>query len=131
MVFSAPFTTSTHFVQAFPYTISAIYHGPTTSAPAYHDPYADAKTLGLYREISDHRHMEINATQIVGRILKSREMYEERQRVKGVKGIGEEAVRRREEMEREKADKDKMTIRQLKRADTDRQIREIEGEYGA
>jgi len=30
-------------------------------------------------------------------------MYEERQRVKGVKGIGEEAVRRREEMEREQA----------------------------
>lgn len=37
------------------------------------------------------------------RILKSREMYEERQRAKGEKAVGEEATRRREEMEREAA----------------------------
>jgi len=65
----------------------------------------DAKKLGLYREIGAHSYAHINATEIVGRILKSRDMYEERQRVKGVKGIGEEAVRRREEMEREQADR--------------------------
>lgn len=40
-------------------------------------------------------------------------MYEERQRVKGVKGIGEEAVRRREEMEREKAEQDRKDLEEL------------------
>lgn len=49
-------------------------------------------------------------------------MYEERQRVKGVKGIGEEAVRRREEMEREKEDKE--------RKKRERQYKEVEGEFG-
>ncbi|PBP16308.1 cytidylyltransferase [Diplocarpon rosae] len=45
--------------------------------------------------------------QIVQRILKSRDMYEERQRVKGVKGIGEDAARRREVMEEEQRKREK------------------------
>lgn len=57
--------------------------------------------MGLLREVSEHHFSHVNATEIVDRILKSRAMYEERQRVKGVKGIGEEAVRRREALERE------------------------------
>jgi len=90
-----------------PYPTHAVYHGPTVSSPPDEDPYTDAKALGLFREIQAHSYAHVNAAEIVGRILKSREQYEERQRVKGVKGIGEEAVRRREEMEREKAEKDK------------------------
>ncbi|KAF2150607.1 phosphoethanolamine [Myriangium duriaei CBS 260.36] len=107
VVFSAPFAPSTSFLEKLPYKVSAVYHGPTVSAPPGHDPYADAKASGLYREIEAHAYADINATSIVDRILRSREMYEERQRVKGVKGIGEEAVRRREELEREKEEQDR------------------------
>lgn len=72
-----------------------------------HDPYKDAKSMGLFQEVSSHEYSHVNATEIVDRILKSRAMYEERQRIKGVKGIGEEAVKRREEMEREREAKEK------------------------
>ncbi|KAL1302258.1 hypothetical protein AAFC00_002679 [Neodothiora populina] len=102
LVFSAPFTPSEHFLSTLPYKIDAVYHGPTISfVPGTHDPYTDAKSMGLLREVSEHPFSHVNATEIVDRILKSRALYEERQRVKGVKGIGEEAVRRREQMERE------------------------------
>ncbi|GAM87301.1 hypothetical protein ANO11243_053230 [Dothideomycetidae sp. 11243] len=107
VVFSAPFAPSKAFLAKLPHKITAVYHGPTVSAPPGHDLYADAKALGLYREIASHAYADINATSIVDRILRSRELYEERQRVKGVKGIGEEAVRRREELEREKAEQDR------------------------
>ena len=69
--------------------------------PGTHDPYTDAKEMGILREVTAHPYSHVNATEIVDRILKSRALYEERQRVKGVKGIGEEAVRRREALERE------------------------------
>jgi ethanolamine-phosphate cytidylyltransferase len=67
--------------------------------PLTYDPYSAAKTMGVYREIGEHNFAHVNAGQIVQRIMKSRDMYEERQRVKGVKGIGEDAQRRREAME--------------------------------
>ena len=69
--------------------------------PLTYDPYAAAKRMGIYREIGYHDFAGVNAGQIVQRIMKSRDMYEERQRVKGVKGIGEDAQRRREKMEEE------------------------------
>jgi ethanolamine-phosphate cytidylyltransferase len=69
--------------------------------PLTYDPYVAAKWMGIYREIGNHEFAGVNAGQIVQRILKSRDMYEERQRVKGVKGIGEDAQRRREKMEEE------------------------------
>jgi ethanolamine-phosphate cytidylyltransferase len=67
--------------------------------PLTYDPYIAAREMGIYTEIGRHEYAEVNAGTIVQRILKSRAMYEERQRVKGVKGIGEEAQRRRERME--------------------------------
>lgn len=69
--------------------------------PSNPDPYVDAKTLQVYHETPGHDFQNVDAEQIVSRILDSREQYEERQRVKGVKGVGEEAVKRREEMERD------------------------------
>lgn len=69
--------------------------------PLTYDPYVAAKEMGIYREIGSHEFAFVNAGQIVQRILKSRDMYEERQRVKGVKGIGEEAQRTRERLEEE------------------------------
>jgi ethanolamine-phosphate cytidylyltransferase len=69
--------------------------------PLTYDPYAAAKRMRIYREIGKHVFAGVNAGEIVQRILKSRDMYEERQRVKGVKGIGEDAQRRREKLEEE------------------------------
>ena len=71
--------------------------------PLTYDPYADAKALGIYQKIGDHDFQNVNAGQVVQRIMRSREMYEERQRKKGEKGTTEEAVKRRETLEREAA----------------------------
>ena len=60
--------------------------------------------MNIFREIGPHAFQNVNAGEIVGRILRSREMYEERQRLKGEKAVGEEAVRRREEMEKAAAE---------------------------
>ncbi|KAI9811630.1 MAG: hypothetical protein M1827_005379 [Pycnora praestabilis] len=102
VVFSAPFMPTKSYLTTLPYgRPSAVYHGPTSFMPLTYDPYSAPKDMGIYKEVGQHDFQNVNAGEIVQRILKSREMYEERQRVKGVKGIGEEAVRKREEMERE------------------------------
>jgi ethanolamine-phosphate cytidylyltransferase len=67
--------------------------------PLTYDPYTAAREMGIYKEIGNHEFADVNAEQIVERIMKSRAKYEERQRIKGVKGIGEEAQKRREEKE--------------------------------
>lgn len=77
--------------------------------PLTYDPYAAAKKMEIYREIGKHEFAAVNAGQIVQRIMKSRDMYEERQRVKGVKGIGEEAQKKREQMEEEQRLKESRT----------------------
>jgi ethanolamine-phosphate cytidylyltransferase len=69
--------------------------------PLTYDPYAVAKTLGIYREVANHEFQNVNAAEIVARIMKSRTLYEERQRKKGEKGASEEAEKIRQEMERE------------------------------
>lgn len=75
--------------------------------PLTYDPYTAPKEMGIYKEIGMHDFASVNAGQIVQRIMKSRDMYEERQRVKGVKGIGEEAQRIREKLEEEQSQKEK------------------------
>lgn len=69
--------------------------------PLTYDPYAVAKTLNIYREVANHEFQNVNAAEIVARIMKSRALYEERQRKKGEKGVSEEAEKIRQEMERE------------------------------
>ncbi|KAK0106983.1 hypothetical protein ONS95_003698 [Cadophora gregata] len=102
VIFSAPFSPTRSYLTSLPWgTPDAVYHGPTSFMPLTYDPYTAPKEMGIYREIGEHDFAGVNAGQIVQRILKSRDMYEERQRVKGVKGIGEEATRRRERMEEE------------------------------
>jgi ethanolamine-phosphate cytidylyltransferase len=61
------------------------------------DPYADAHTLGIFQETSAHDFQDVNSEQIVGRILGKRAEYEERQRKKGAKVVGEEEAWRREQ----------------------------------
>jgi ethanolamine-phosphate cytidylyltransferase len=108
MIFSAPFSPSKAFLQNIPFgPVSAVYHGPTAFMPLTYDPYLDAKEAGVFKQIQSHSFEQVNAGEIVNRILKAREVFAERQRRKGEKALGEEAARRREEMEREAAERAK------------------------
>lgn len=102
VIFGAPFTPTRAYLTSSPYGLpDAVYHGPTSFMPLTYDPYTASKALGIYKEIDHHDFAGVNAGQIVQRIMKSRDMYEERQRVKGVKGVGEAAQRVREQLEEE------------------------------
>lgn len=84
--------------------------------PLAFDPYAAPKVLNIYREIANHDFQYVNAGEIVERIMKSRAQYEERQRMKGEKGLSEEAEKRRQELERE--------------AENQKRRREVERQFG-
>lgn len=121
MTFSAPFVATPSYLKALPYGLpAAVYHGPTAFMPLNFDPYVYAKDLGIFTEVPAHDFQHVNAGEIVERILKSRALYEERQRAKGVKGVGEDAVKKREGMEEE------ARIRAL-----ERRWSEVERSFGA
>lgn len=107
VVFGAPFSPSKPYLEAMPMgKIAAVYHGPTAFMPSTYDPYADAKAMGILREVEQHPYAHVNAGEIVMRIMKGRQAFEERQRRKGEKTVGEEAVRQREILEQEQAAKE-------------------------
>ncbi|KAF2872353.1 ethanolamine-phosphate cytidylyltransferas-like protein [Massariosphaeria phaeospora] len=117
VVFGSPFSLSRAFLLTIPYgKPSAVYHGVTSFMPLTYDPYAAPKALSIYREIANHGFQNVNAGEIVARIMKGRALYEERQRKKGEKGMTEEAEKTRQEAEKE--------------ADRDRQRKEVEGQFG-
>ena len=60
--------------------------------PLKHDPYAAAKSFGIYVEVGEHDFQHVNAEDIVQRIVSRREMYEERQRAKAAKAVGEASI---------------------------------------
>ncbi|KAL1965161.1 hypothetical protein VTN77DRAFT_6074 [Rasamsonia byssochlamydoides] len=100
IIFSAPFTPSQAFLQSIPWGVpSAVYHGPTTFIPLTYDPYIAPKKMGIFREIESHPYQNVNAGEIVQRILKSRDAYEERQRAKLKKSILEEAAKQKEALD--------------------------------
>lgn len=74
----------------------AVYHGPTTFIPLTYDPYTAPKRMGIFKETDSHAFQHVNAGEIVGRILKSREAYEERQRAKLGKGVVEDLAKENE-----------------------------------
>ena len=121
IIFGAPFTPTKAYLEAIPLTmrkpadagagIAAVYHGPTAFMPLTYDPYVDAKAMGIYRETGKHEFENINAGEIVGRIMAGRAAFEDRQRRKGEKMITEEATRRREILEQEAARKEKARTR--------------------
>lgn len=80
---------------------NAVYHGPTTFIPLTYDPYTAPKRMGIFREVDGHPFQHVNAGEIVQRILKSRDAFEERQRLKMQKSIAEEEFKQREAMERQ------------------------------
>lgn len=98
VVFSAPFSPSQSYLKAMPLGIpNVVYHGPTTFIPLTYDPYTAPKKMGIFRETKSHDFQHVNAGEIVDRILKSREAYEERQRTKLQKGTIEEMAKSTEE----------------------------------
>ncbi|RYC53638.1 hypothetical protein CHU98_g12571, partial [Xylaria longipes] len=114
VIFGAPFTPTKSYITALPYgTPDAVYHGPTAFMPLSYDPYTAPKEMGIFREIAVHKFQDVNAGSIVHRILRSRDLYEERQRKKGVKAVDEAGQRKREIMEEEQRRKEeKMGISQ-------------------
>lgn len=52
--------------------------------------------MGIYRGIGPHEFQDVDAEEIVGRIMKSRERYEARQRKKEMKAVREDEAKRRE-----------------------------------
>ncbi|KAF2258352.1 ethanolamine-phosphate cytidylyltransferas-like protein [Lojkania enalia] len=117
VIFGSPFSLSKAFLLTLPYGApTAVYHGITSFMPLTYDPYAPAKSLGIYKEIANHNYQNVNAGEIVERIMKGRALYEERQRLKGEKGITEEAEKRRQELEKE--------------AEREKRRREVEGQFG-
>ncbi|KAH8158160.1 hypothetical protein CIB48_g10093 [Xylaria polymorpha] len=114
VIFGAPFSPTKSYLTTLPYGLpDAVYHGPTTFIPLSYDPYTAPEEMGIFRQIAAHRFHDVNAGTIVQRILKSRDLYEERQRKKGVKAVGEDAQRKREILEEEQQRKEeKMGISQ-------------------
>ncbi|KAI0473108.1 ethanolamine-phosphate cytidylyltransferase [Xylariaceae sp. FL0804] len=102
VVFGAPFSPTKSYLTSLPWgTPDAVYHGPTAFVPLSYDPYAAPREMGIFRQVLKHRFQDVNAGTIVQRIMKSRDLYEERQRKKGVKAVGEAAHRQREILEEE------------------------------
>ncbi|KAI5860311.1 cytidylyltransferase [Durotheca rogersii] len=102
VIFGAPFSPTKSYLTSSPWgTPDAVYHGPTAFMPLSYDPYTAPKEMGIFREVPSHEFQDVNAGTIVHRIMKSRDLYEERQRKKGVKAVGEAAHRQREILEEE------------------------------
>lgn len=139
VVFGAPYVPTRAYLGSMPAVLAvnklfpdAVYHGPTAFMPSAVDPYKDAKDAGVFKETPTHDFADVNAAQIVQRILDNRVQYEERQRKKGVKGVGEEATRRREQMETE-AEQAKVKRKQeaeKMRKELQRRHSEVERQFG-
>ncbi|KKY32572.1 putative ethanolamine-phosphate cytidylyltransferase [Diaporthe ampelina] len=107
VIFGAPFTPTKNYLTSWSWgTPDAVYHGPTSFMPLTYDPYSEVKDLGLYQEIGQHSFQDVNAGNIVDRIMKSRKQYEERQRRKGEKADVEAAAKLREQLEEEQRKKE-------------------------
>lgn len=104
VIFGAPYSPSRHFLEELPLgKVAAVYHGPTDYMGSSFDPYKDARELGILREIPKHPYSHVNAGEIVMRIMKGRQAFEERQKRKGEKAVAEEAARQRELLEQQQA----------------------------
>ncbi|KAH8171224.1 cytidylyltransferase-like domain-containing protein [Sarocladium implicatum] len=102
VVFGAPFTPTEAYLTSMPLgRPDAVYHGPTAFMPLTYDPYTAPKAMGIFKEIGDHAFANVNAAEIVQRIMKSRDLYEARQKAKGMKAEVEAAARQREILEEE------------------------------
>lgn len=102
VIFGAPYVPDKAFLSSSPWRkevdgvgFDAVYHGPAGKD----EPYACAKQLGIFHRTGEHDFQDVNANNIVNRIMASREQYEERQRRKGEKATIEELERARQASE--------------------------------
>lgn len=136
VVFGAPFVPTKTYLTGLPAMSAAdklhpdvVYHGPTSFMPALFDSYADARALSIFSETPAHNFQEVNAAHIMKRILDNRAQYEKRQRKKGVKGAGEEATKKREQVKKEAADVLKKRNEEA-RKELQRRQSEVEKQFG-
>ena len=93
VIFSAPFTPTRAYLTSIPYgTPSVLYHGPTKFMPLTYNPYEAAAQMGIFAQIGDHGWHDVNAEEIVGRIMRGKQRFEERQRRKEAKSVVEEEI---------------------------------------
>lgn len=103
VVINAPYAPDAAFLdqvgEKFGGKVEAVWHGPTEVIPIDEDdaavtgpemqpeadPYSEAKRRCIYKETGHHEYEDVTPGSIVQRILKKRELYEERQRKKGYK----------------------------------------------
>jgi len=93
LILSSPFVPSLAFLSVLPTggVPHTVYHGPTEFMPSEADPYVDLKQARnvfgelIFRQIPEHEWSGVNAGEIVGRIVRQRVLYEERQRRKQAK----------------------------------------------
>ncbi|CAN6672957.1 ethanolamine-phosphate cytidylyltransferase [Trichomonascus vanleenenianus] len=91
VVLNAPWEESGEFYESL--GVSKVLHGPTPLDNDDLHHYALAKSQDMYGEIPRHRYAEMSTRTIVDRVLKAKELYEERQRKKGYKSQHEEKLR--------------------------------------
>ncbi|OAX79075.1 hypothetical protein ACJ72_06609 [Emergomyces africanus] len=102
VIFCAPFTPNVAYLKTLPFGVpDAVYHGPTTFIPLTYDPYVAPSKLGIFRQVDSHPFQHVNAGEIVQRILKSRQAFEERQRAKLLKAATEAEFKEKEELEKQ------------------------------
>lgn len=78
------------FLTSGPYRIHAVLHGKTPCPPDIDgfDPYAAAKSLGLYHEM-ETEFSWLTTHSVINRIIERRQVYEERNRKKEAKELTE------------------------------------------
>lgn len=72
--------------------------------PVKDELYAAPKELGIFKEIGSHAFEGVNSEEIVQRIVNSRESYEERQRMKGIKAVAESEMEKKGQIGNEDQD---------------------------
>lgn len=108
IVLGAPFVPYREFRKALEVQadihIAKVVHGPTpiqTDGGTKEEfPYTDCEEDGIYYQLPHHQYDDVTSTQIVERVLKYREQYEERQRKKGIKAQNEVQLEQEEKKNR-------------------------------
>lgn len=98
VVFGAPYDVNQAFLDALPLSekLARVYHGKTNFFGTEYDGYSYPRRLHILRELPEHAFQSVNAAQIYRRIMENKTKFEERQKKKGIKAIGEAEAKKRE-----------------------------------
>jgi ethanolamine-phosphate cytidylyltransferase len=92
VIIGAPYTVGRDVLEKV-YKVDVVVHGKTETLPDLDgkDPYELPKKLGIYTEI-ETPYSDLTTTDIIRRIVRNRELYEERNRRKQQKSALEEKM---------------------------------------